>query len=85
MDDFFDYAWALVNTMMESQQNQHLHDDDWHRTVYIDTMGVKTTDFDLSHDRKRALVASGESGARHYLTWFDDTDHDPAINHPDVD
>jgi NTE family protein len=82
--DFFDYAWALVNTIMESQQNQHLHGDDWHRTVYIDTLGVKTTDFNLKDDKKKALADSGEKGTRKYFEWFEDTDNDPAVNHPDV-
>jgi len=85
IDDFFDYAWSLINTIMESQQNQHLHGDDWHRTVYIDTLGVKTTEFDLSNDKKKALADSGEAGTRKYFTWFEDTDHDPAVNHPDTD
>jgi len=85
IDDFFDYAWALINTIMESQQNQHLHTDDWHRTVYINTLGVKTTEFDLSNDKKQALADAGEAGARQYFTWFEDTDHDPAVNHPDTD
>jgi len=85
VDDLFDYAWGLITTIMESQQNQHLHSDDWHRTVYVDTLGVKTTDFDLTDERKAALAASGEAGARHYFGWFEDTAEDPAKNHPDID
>ncbi|OIO66599.1 MAG: patatin [Zetaproteobacteria bacterium CG_4_9_14_3_um_filter_49_83] len=84
VDTFMDYTWALINTIMETQQNQHLHSDDWHRTVYIDTLGVKTTDFDLSDPKKIELATSGEKGTRHYFSWFDDTTSDPAINHPDV-
>ena len=53
IDDFFDYAKALISTIMESQANSHLHGDDWHRTIYIDTLGVKTTEFDLSDAKKR--------------------------------
>src|SRR5206468_10408906 len=45
IDDFFDYAKRLVATVMSSQDSQHLHGDDWHRTIYIDTLGVSTTDF----------------------------------------
>jgi NTE family protein len=71
IDGFFDYTWALVRTILEAQQNSHLHSDDWARTIYIDTLGVGTTDFDLSHDRKEALVASGKTGARNYFAWYD--------------
>ncbi len=84
IEDFFDYAWSLIDTVMESQQNQHLHSDDWHRTVYIDTLGVKTTEFDLTDDKKGALLGSGENGTRKYFKWFEDTSSDMAFNHPDT-
>ena len=68
---FADYAKALVSTILESQGNIHLHSDDWHRTIYVDTLGVKTTDFDLSDDRKKELEESGRAGAELYFDWFD--------------
>jgi NTE family protein len=84
IDDFFEYAFALVKTIMNAQSNQHLHGDDWQRTVYIDTLDVETTDFDLSDERKQALVASGRKGTKKYFEWYDDLAHDPAVNHPDT-
>ncbi|MCX5863599.1 MAG: patatin-like phospholipase family protein [Deltaproteobacteria bacterium] len=72
IDNFFNYAWSLVSTIMDAQQNDHLHSDDWHRTIYIDTLGVKTTEFDLSDEKKKALVQSGTDGAEAYFRWFDD-------------
>lgn len=84
INDFFDYAWSLVDTILESQQNQHLHSDDWHRTVYIDTLGVGTTDFDLTDDKKSALIDSGVAGTRRYFDWYEDTSSDMAVNHPDA-
>ena len=74
IDNFFDYAWALVRTIMETQQSGHLHSDDWHRTIYIDTLGVKTTEFDLADTKKKALVQSGKKGAEAYFRWFDSAD-----------
>ena len=56
IDDFFDYIKALVGTVIESQGNSHLHSDDWQRTIYIDTLGVGTTDFDLSDDKKNKSI-----------------------------
>jgi NTE family protein len=84
IDDFFDYVLALIRTIMEAQGNQHLHADDWHRTVYIDTLGVGTTDFDLSDERKQALIESGRTDAERYFRWYDDLENDPAINHPEA-
>lgn len=77
IDNFFDYAWALVSTIVDAQQNAHLHSDDWHRTIYIDTLGVKTTEFDLSDEKKKALAQSGTDGVEAYFRWFDDADATP--------
>jgi len=82
IEDFFSYAWSLVETIVESQASRHLHGDDWHRTIYIDTLGVKTTEFDISDAKKDALIKSGKEHTEKYFRWFDDVANDPAINHP---
>jgi len=71
-----------VSTILDGQQNRHLHSDDWQRTIYIDSLGVGTTDFDLDDQTKEKLEASGVKHTRRYLKWFDDRKNDPAINHP---
>ena len=81
IDDFFAYAWSLVETIMESQQSRHLDDDDWQRTIYIDTLGVKTTDFELGDAKKQELVASGRACAEKYFRWYEDPSH-AAANRP---
>ncbi len=78
IDDFFAYTWALVETILSIQNSQHLHSDDWQRTIYIDTLGVGTTDFDLSEERKEALVESGRSHTRAYFEWYDNPANRPA-------
>ena len=77
IDDFFSYTWALIHTVLEAQLSAHLHSDDWARTVYIDTLGVSTTDFDLSDPKKKALVKSGKTGALEYFKWYDAADSIP--------
>ncbi|GAL22079.1 possible membrane protein [Vibrio maritimus] len=71
INDLFDYTAALINTVLEAQQSRHLNSEDWKRTVYIDTKGVNTTDFDLSDERKAMLVQSGRDGCEHYFNWLD--------------
>ena len=68
--DFFSYIYALVETVIGAQQNVHLHSDDWQRTVYVDTLGVGTTEFDISDERKNALVESGCKGVYDYFKWY---------------
>ena len=82
IENFLDYTMQLINTVLAVQNSQHLHSDDWHRTVYIDTLGVGTTDFDLSDNRKTKLVASGKKAAEDYLKWWSDVSKDLAISHP---
>lgn len=84
IDDLFDYAGALIKAVLNVQQNQHLHSDDWHRTIYINTLGVGTTDFDLSDAKKRQLVKEGLEATQKYFQWFDQFDPaNPPKNHPD--
>lgn len=82
IDDFFDYGGALLGTILDAQSNQHLHSDDWERTIYIDTLGVGTTEFDLSDAKKNKLKASGRKGTLEYFDWFDDEKNAPA-NRPE--
>ena len=62
---------------MEAQQSMHLHGDHWARSIYIDTLGVKTTQFDLPAEMKDRLVQSGREGVYKYFEWFD---HNEAPN-----
>ena len=59
----------------------HLHSDDWQRTIYIDTLGVGTTDFDLPDDKKKELEDSGRKGALDYFDWYDSAESNP-VNQP---
>lgn len=61
--NFTDYARALVGAIMNVQQNIHLHGDDWQRTVYINTLDIGTIDFDISDEKKQALINEGITGA----------------------
>jgi NTE family protein len=70
INGFFDYTKALVTTLIDFQTNVHLHSDDWQRTVYIDTLGVRAIDFDIPTEKKDALVASGKLYTEAYLEWY---------------
>jgi NTE family protein len=84
VDDFFDYGLALVKTILNAQNNTHLHSDDWQRTVYIDSLGVGTTDFELSDKKKKELVHSGATGVIDYFKWYDSPPKGTLPNnHPD--
>jgi NTE family protein len=50
-----DYARSLVETMMEAHDRFYIEETDFHRTIVIDSLSVKTTEFDLSGERARAV------------------------------
>lgn len=66
-----DYAIGLVNFLMEMANKKHLHQNDWNRTIFIDTLDVKTTDFNLSPMKIQDLLASGRNGVNDYFKWRD--------------
>ena len=74
---FTDYAKALLTAVMNQQEKQHLKSDDWQRTVYINTLDVGTTDFDISKEKKAALVEQGIQGTETYLQWFEESNEQP--------
>ncbi len=78
INHFADYARALLTAILAVQENQHLHSDDWQRSLYIDTLDVKTTDFKLPVAKKQALLRQGIAGAETYFKWFEDPAQDPA-------
>lgn len=77
INDFFDYAKGLVSAVMKVQENQHLHSDDWQRTLYINTLDVGATDFDLCKEKKLALIKEGIKGAEKYFEWFESAAENP--------
>ncbi len=58
---------------MGEQGSRHLQIGDWHRTVYINTLGVSTIDFDLDAETKAQLGASGQASTERYFEWHDTT------------
>lgn len=72
-----EYAEALIGTLLEAQSSQHLHSDDWQRTIYVDTLGVETTQFDLDDATKKKLAESGRVNTEAYFDWYDNPKNKP--------
>ncbi len=61
------YTGALIGFLMATANRIHLSEHDRKRTIFIDTLGVQTTDFKLSDQKIAALVASGQKATQEYL------------------
>ena len=53
--------------MMDAHDRFYLEETDFHRTIAIDPLGVRTTEFSLSRNRALALYASGRVAAKAFL------------------
>jgi NTE family protein len=81
IDDFFDYITALLETILESNASEHLHSDDCQRTIYIETLGLKTIEIELSKEKKEALTRSGRECMEKYFDW-NENPADVVVNRP---
>lgn len=55
----FTMLYSLIESMTTWIDNQYKVSGYWDRTVGIDTLGIKSTDFNISESKKKALIANG--------------------------
>jgi NTE family protein len=61
---------ALFSTMMEAHDARYIEDENFMRTIPIPTLGVKTTEFNISRKKSEALYQSGRQAAeKFFATW----------------
>jgi NTE family protein len=65
------YAKSLIQTMLEAHDRLYVGKADFARTIPIETLGVGTTEFDLSPQRAEALYQSGREAATAFLATWD--------------
>lgn len=66
--NWIQYVKNTFETLMTSQDIHFIHDaEDTQRTIIIDDLGVSATDFDLSEEKKQALITSGKTCMEAFL------------------
>lgn len=58
---------ALLSTMMAAHDERYIEKRNIFRTIKIPTLGVQTTEFDLSKERSVALFESGRQAGREFF------------------
>ncbi|HEY8533653.1 MAG TPA: patatin-like phospholipase family protein [Micromonospora sp.] len=70
--DVMSMARALIGTMISAHDQMHIDDPSVvARTIFIDTLGVDATDFDLDRQTARRLYDSGRAAAEKFLARWD--------------
>lgn len=58
---------ALFSTMMKAHDARYIKDEQFVRTIPIPTLGIGTTEFDISAERSEALYGSGRLAAEKFF------------------
>lgn len=66
-----DYVKSLALTMMAAHDRLYVEKATYARTIPIPTLGVGTTEFDITRERQRALYDSGHQAASDFLDHWD--------------
>ena len=71
----FSFTRSLLSTMLDAHDRLYVEKAKAVRTVFINTLGVRTTQFQLPPEMKQQLFSSGESAARVFLEHWDFDDY----------
>lgn len=66
------FAKALLSTMASAHDAIHLDDPcTTRRTIFVDTLAVKVTDFDITHEMQQMLYENGIKAGEKFLASWD--------------
>ncbi|MBW9159145.1 patatin-like phospholipase family protein [Clostridium tagluense] len=65
--NILNFTSSIIETMLEAQDDIHIREMDYLRTVKINTLDIKTTDFNISNKKIMDLYNSGEACACEFL------------------
>ena len=59
INSFYEYALQILNYMFLEIEKTKIDECFWNQTVYIDTLGVSSSNFSIDREKKEALIESG--------------------------
>ena len=66
-----EFTFSVVDYLMEMANMAHLENYDWERSILIDSLDVKATDFDKVKQKAQELIESGKKGVKDYFNWLE--------------
>ena len=70
-NSLLDYVKAMAQTMMAAHDRLYIEKANYARTIPIPTLGIGTTEFDISPDRVKLIYDSGHKAASDFLGRWD--------------
>lgn len=72
LQSVFGFPMAVLDTLLNAYDQSHLDNPTTtSRTIFVDAGKVRTTDFNLSRQKREALRASGKKAAKEFLKAWD--------------
>ena len=65
------YMRAMASTMMEAHDRMYVETAEFARTIPVPTLGIGTTEFEITEARKELLYQSGREAATDFLASWD--------------
>ncbi|MFA9398909.1 MAG: patatin-like phospholipase family protein [Clostridiaceae bacterium] len=69
--DILSYSLDVINTTINTHEERFIKNKDKIRTVFIPTLGVSSTDFQISSSKKNLLYNSGYESASDFIKIWD--------------
>lgn len=69
------FIMSLVSTMLDAHDKAYIDQANYERTIGIPTMGIQTTQFDLTKEDKTLLLRSGQEAAIRFFEQWDFVKH----------
>ena len=69
------FIMSLISTMMDAHDAAYISQANFERTIGIPTMGIQTTQFDLSAEDKNLLLRSGQEAAIRFFERWNFAEH----------
>lgn len=70
-NDFISYLFDIMETMLDKNEEVYVKDKYAVRTVFIPTLGVKATEFNISKEMRLKLFKAGYNSAERFLHLWD--------------
>ncbi|WBW98986.1 patatin-like phospholipase family protein [Oceanirhabdus sp. W0125-5] len=65
--NIINFGKSILETMLEAQDDIHISEMNYLRTIKINTSTIKTTDLDITQEKIDVLCESGEKSAKEFL------------------
>ena len=73
IENIKDFSIYLIDAMTNQIDRLHVNNNYWKATITINTLGVGTTDFDISNDKRKELMKEGyNSVINHFQQKYDE-------------